>query len=246
MVDLHCHILPGVDDGAQNMEQSLAMARIAWEGGTKLIVATPHCGLPGQPGNFWCPPLAERFRDFRRALREAEIPVQILPGMEFFGGEDLGDLLRQGKLMPLGGSRYLLVEFYFDESATYMENVLEQAAAGGLIPVVAHPERYRAIQRAPERIADWFGRGYIIQANKGSILGDLEPGAEETVWELLEHGLIHVVASDAHSHLRRTPDLSRVRRHLERALGERYTSLLLRENPARIAADREILRELPD
>ena len=246
MVDLHCHILPGVDDGAGDLAQALSMARLAWESGTETIIATPHCGLPGSPGNFWCGELAERFRALRRALREEKIPIRLLPGMEFFAGEDLRDLWERQRLMPLAGSRYLLLEFFFDESGSYMDAVLEQAASCGLVPVVAHPERYGSVQREPERVERWFRRGYIMQANKGSILGDLGAAAERTAWDLLEHGLIHAVASDAHSDTRRTPDLSRVRRRLERELGTGYASLLLEENPGRIAADRSVCRSLPE
>ena len=246
MVDLHCHILPGVDDGARSLEQSLAMARIAWEGGTRALAATPHCGLPGGAGNFWGPELAERFGRLQEALAAAGIPLKILPGMEFFGGEDLGALYDNGRLMPLAGGRYLLTEFYFDESASYMTSVLEQARDRGLTPLVAHPERYEAVQRDPRVVERWFRLGYGIQVNKGSVLGDLGPGAEQTARDLLDHGLVHAVASDAHSHLRRTPDLSRVRRQLEQGWGPRYTSLLLEENPRRILEDRPLCRSLSE
>ena len=129
MVDLHCHILPGVDDGAQSLSQSLAMAALAVRGGTDTIVATPHCGLPGGRGNFWGPDMKERFRALVQALEEAKLPLNLLPGMEFFGGSDLKELWQQGNLLPLAGSRYLLTEFYFDESHSYMEEVFSQAVS---------------------------------------------------------------------------------------------------------------------
>ena len=222
------------------------MAALAVRGGTDTIVATPHCGLPGGRGNFWGPDMKERFRALVQALEEAKLPLNLLPGMEFFGGSDLKELWQQGNLLPLAGSRYLLTEFYFDESLSYMEEVFSQAVSCGLTPVAAHPERYRAVQRQPERIEAWFHQGYIIQLNKGSILGDLGPRAEQTAWELLSHGLAHAVASDAHSHLRRTPDMSRVRLLLEGELGPDYTALLLEENPRRIVRNCPVARELPD
>lgn len=240
MIDLHCHILPGVDDGAGDLETALAMAKLAWDRGTRALAVTPHCGLPGGSGNFWGPEMEERFRALREALREAEIPLRVLPGMEFFGGEDLGALYDRGRLMPLAGGRYLLTEFYFDESTAYMTSVLEEALDRGLIPLVAHPERYEAVQRRPETVREWIGRGCGIQVNKGSVLGDLGPRVEETAWELLRRGLVHAVASDAHGSRRRTPDLSRVRRHLERALGSGYSELLLEGNPARVLTDRPL------
>lgn len=245
VVDLHCHILPGADDGAVDMDQALRMACLAWERGTTTLVATPHCGLPGKPGNFRSDTLAAQFRALQSAVSEMELPLRILPGMEFFGGEDLRALYEQGSLLPLAGSRYLLVEFYFDESAYCIERVLQQAEDCGLVPVIAHPERYDAIQRRPERVEEWFHRGRIVQINKGSVLGDLGGGAEETAWTLLQHGLVHAVASDAHSDVRRTPDLSRVRGYLEQEIGEEYTQLLLEGNPRRIVENKAVLRELP-
>ena len=247
MVDIHCHILPGVDDGSPSMEDSLQMARMAADSGVTDIIATPHCNLPGDgPKNYRSASLRTGFSRLRQALEQEGIPLGIHPGAEVFCTPELPELLDRRQLQTLGGGRYLLVEFYFDESAEFMEQCFHQIRTRGLTPVAAHPERYDAVQRDPYIIRRWFEGGVVIQLNKGSILGDLGPGAEETAWALLDHGLVHAVASDAHSHLRRTPDLSRVRRHLERACGGPYTRLLLEENPRRIVEDRPLCRSLSE
>lgn len=173
MTDIHCHILPGVDDGAEKVEQSVEMARMAWQSGVRTIIATPHCNLPGETGNYRSGAMTRRFNTLQKAVDEAGIPVKILPGAEVLGTPQVPQLLDEKKLITLAGSRYLLVEFFFDEHLSQMDFLLEAIAARGYVPVIAHPERYEAVQQAPHVVARWFHHGYVIQLNKGSILGRL-------------------------------------------------------------------------
>lgn len=177
MVDIHCHILPGVDDGSPSMEDSLQMARMAADSGVTDIIATPHCNLPGDgPKNYRSASLRTGFSRLRQALEQEGIPLGIHPGAEVFCTPELPELLDRRQLQTLGGGRYLLVEFYFDESAEFMEQCFHQIRTRGLTPVAAHPERYDAVQRDPYIIRRWFEGGVVIQLNKGSILGRLGPG----------------------------------------------------------------------
>lgn len=174
MVDIHCHILPGVDDGSPSMEDSLEMARMAADSGVTDIIATPHCNLPGNgPKNYRSASLRAAFSRLQQALDAEGIPLRIHPGAEVFCTPELPRLLDQRQLQTLGGSRYLLVEFYFDESAEFMEQCFRDIRHRGLVPVAAHPERYNAVQRDPARLEGWFRRGIVIQLNKGSVLGRL-------------------------------------------------------------------------
>ena len=115
MIDLHCHILPGVDDGAASDEESLAMARLAVESGVTAIAATPHCNLPGGPRNYVDAALRDRFLHLARLLVREEIPLRLYTGAEVYATPEVPALLRDRRLLTLGGSRYLLVEFGFDE-----------------------------------------------------------------------------------------------------------------------------------
>ena len=235
MTDIHCHILPFVDDGSENIEDSLAMARLAAESGVSAIIATPHCNLPYHgPTNYKSAQLAQRFIQLQDAIVNAGIPLRIFPGAEILCTPEVPDLLRQGKLLTLAGSDYLLVEFFFDESLTYMDDMLSAVAAEGLIPVIAHPERYEAVQRNPHVVERWFRDGCIIQVNKGSILGRLGRRAELTSEWILSRGLAHAVASDAHSPLVRTPQMTEVFQHLSDYYAPEYEDILLNLNPARI------------
>lgn len=238
MTDLHCHILPGLDDGAQTMEDSLEMARLAAASGVRAIVATPHCNLPlHEPANYLTPELLQSVKELRQALEQAGLPLKLYPGAEIFCTPQLADLLLEQKLMTLGATRYLLMEFYFDEDPDFMEECFSAVSAQGCIPVVAHPERYEAIQRNPQRIVSWFTGGPIIQLNKGSILGKLGTRAQNASRWILERGLAHVVASDAHSPEARTTFMGEVRRLLEEEYDPEYARILLSENPARILKD---------
>lgn len=242
MTDIHCHILPGVDDGAEKVEQSVEMARMAWQSGVHTIIATPHCNLPGETGNYRSGAMTRRFNTLQKAVDEAGIPVKILPGAEVLGTPQVPQLLDEKKLITLAGSRYLLVEFFFDEHLSQMDFLLEAIAARGYVPVIAHPERYEAVQQAPHVVARWFHHGYVIQLNKGSILGRLGRRTETCAHWLLTRGLAHVVASDAHSDQYRTPHMSQLVRLLEAEYGGPYTDILLRTNPGNIARNLPMLQ----
>ena len=243
MTDLHCHILPYVDDGVKNMDDALLMARMAVNSGVDTIVITPHCNLPwAVEKNYRTAQLAVRMSAFISELRQAKIPLNILPGAEIFCTEQVPELLRAGRLLTLAGSDYLLMEFYFDEELSFITNMLELVRQEGKKPVIAHPERYEAVQSDPEIVRYWVHSGATVQINKESILGDLGRGAEETSRWLLSRGLAHVVASDAHGPDRRTTDMTRIFRFLEEEYNPEYTDILLRRNPERICRNQAVLR----
>lgn len=243
MIDIHCHILPHADDGASDMDDALEMARMAADSGVTAIAATPHCNLPGSPRkNYAQPQLLEQFLQLQQAVRQANIPVRILPGAEVLCTPEVPELLRKGRLLTLAASDYLLTEFFFDEDLDFMDDMLHAIAAEGAIPVIAHPERYQAIQHTPHIIERWFRSGYIIQLNKGSILGRLGRRAEQTADWLLARGLAHVVASDGHSPLIRTPELSQLSHHLSNLCAPDYVRLLLDDNPLRIIRNQPVVQ----
>lgn len=236
MIDIHCHILPGIDDGAESAAVACKLARRAVERGVKTIVATPHCNLP-YPHPFhrgW------RYREslamFRALLRQEGIPLEILPGAEVFANrETLRERLDEGSLMTLNHSRYLLVEFPFRASEGEINSLLREIAKRGLVPVIAHPERYVALQNHSALAAQWYEAGYVLQVNRPSLEGTLGYGAMDTAYELLSMGLAHVVASDAHDLYYRPTGLRCER--LEQCCSESYLHELLIENPRRIISD---------
>ncbi len=242
MTDIHCHILPGVDDGADSLETALQMVRIAAQSGVRAMIATPHCGHPGNPvQNYIGPELARQFQQLYSAVKQAGIGISLFPGAEVLCTEDTPALLEAGKLLTLAGSRYLLTEFFFDEDESFMNRQLEAIRALGAIPVIAHPERYGAVQEDRLLAERWFARGYILQLNKGSILGNLGARAQSCAHQLLSQGLAHVIASDAHGTAQRSPNMRPLEDVLPSLCPETYADILLRKNPRRICKDRPVI-----
>ena len=235
MIDIHCHILPEFDDGASSPDEAVAMARMAAASGVTALVATPH--FPGKRSSLQrIGTLLNRYEWLRRAVRAEGIPLRIYPGAEILCLPETPYLGTQGKLPTIGDSNYLLTEFYFDESASFIEETLEQLSSQGYIPVIAHPERYAAVQQNPRLARRWFATGYVLQLNKGSALGAFGSLAQQTAYQMLRDGVIHVIASDAHGALRRTPHMGEIRQWCRTNLGEHYTGILLDENPARLVS----------
>ena len=242
MVDIHCHILPGVDDGADSLDSAVDMARMAVESGVDTIIATPHCNLPYDGDkNYISDSLRRQFLQLRQAIRDAGLPLNIYAGCEVLCTPEVPALLADGKLLSLAGSRYLLLEFFFDEDLDYMDELLRSIAGLDYIPVIAHPERYEAVQRLPQVVERWFRAGYIIQLNKGSILGRLGRRAQRTAHWILSRGRAHVIASDAHSPEVRTPRMTELVELLGELCSEDYMQVLLEHNPRRVLENRPVL-----
>lgn len=159
MIDIHAHILPGIDDGAEDMYDTLEMARMAADSGVDRIIATPHCNIPGMYGNYFGKEYIDRYESVVRAVRKEKIPIEILPGMEVFSTEDLPELIVNHKIMPLNQSRYILMEFAFDEDPEFADSILKRVEEVGARPVIAHAERYEFIQDYPQIAYRWFRKG---------------------------------------------------------------------------------------
>ena len=240
MIDLHCHILPGVDDGSANDEESCMMARLAVDSGVTAIAATPHCNVPGQFLNYDSQALRQTFRRFNGLLREQEIPLKLYTGMEVYMTPEVPRLLRQKKLLTLGGSRYLLVEFGFDESRRFAETMLDAVRQEGVIPVVAHPERYRFVQRERMCLLRWADEGYVLQINKGSLFGMFGREAARVSNWCLGEGCLHLIGSDAHSPFRRTTRLADVWDYAADCDSPEIADFLLKKNPSAILSDQPV------
>ena len=240
MIDIHCHILPMFDDGSASLAESVAMARLAVSSGVTAIVATPH--FQGEQRSLeLMPKLLARYDRLSSVIAQQQIPLTLYPGAEILCTPETVEMARKQQLPTIADSNYLLTEFYFNEPAEYISNMLRSLAACGYRPVIAHPERYDAVQRAPELIGNWFFDGIVIQLNKGSLLGAFGPEAQETAQWILGNGLAHVIASDAHSIRRRTTDMMALREYLQDHCPARYIQVLLEENPARIVENQSMV-----
>ena len=205
MIDLHCHILPGLDDGAADMDESLAMARAAVEAGTRTVAATPHIReeFPFDPAE-----LPERTDELRSTLSEAGIDLEITPGGEIAIAElsRLSDDALAG--LCLGEGVYLLVESPYRHALGWLEEGVLDVQARGFRPILAHPERCPAFQQDPDRLAELVEHGVLVSLTAASLEGRFGRRIREFSLTLLERGLAHNVASDAHDARIRGPALA--------------------------------------
>lgn len=240
MIDIHCHILPHFDDGAADLEESLAMARLAVDSGVSGIVATPHF-RGSQASLTSLPALMESYRQLLWHIRQENMDLTLLPGAEILCLPQTGELAESRSLPTIGDTRYLLVEFFFDESPAQINQHLRRLTDCGYKCVIAHPERYEAVQRDPRLLETWFRQGYVIQLNKGSVLGAFGSRPARTANIALRHGFAHIIASDAHSAVRRTTSMHRLRRQLQELCPPEYIQILLEKNPSRLIRDMDMV-----
>ena len=240
LLDLHTHVLPGLDDGADSLETALGMLRNAAASHVLALAATPHCNNPHFAGNYYDENLLASLRALRLAAEQAEIPVKILAGMEVRVNDDLPPLLTGGKVLTLNGSRYLLTEFAPDAPASYCEKMLRLILSHGLVPLIAHPERYATVWQNPEQTRCWLDLGCHLQLTGGSILGKFGKDAWKASDYLIRNDLVACVASDAHGLHYRTNRLNHVYDHLALHTSPAYAQMLLWENPLRICGNEDL------
>lgn len=240
MVDLHVHILPGLDDGAASMEDALEMADMAVESGVRKLVVTPHSNQRGRFENYCSEELQDVYEEFLSELKREKIPLMVHPGMEIFATEDMAGRIKDGSLMGLNDSATYLIEFPFDADPYWIGNQLESVRELKKRPLIAHPERYYCVQEFPGLVYEWIKLGCLTQVNKGSVLGRFGRGAGITAEVLLENDLVTCIASDAHSPYMRTTYMGDVREVLEEHFGEAVAMRLLKENPERILENKVI------
>lgn len=239
MIDLHCHILPGLDDGSQSIEESLTMADMAARHGIRHIVATPHCVTGTTREVIGGVNLLGEF------LQEARIPVRLYPGMEIFGTYDTARLLQKKQLLTLNGSRYPLIEFAFHTDGEEETDILQSVIDAGFTPLVAHPERYDYICRQPELVNHWKQMGCLFQVNRGSLLGRYGYEAQQMGVALVRRGFATVIATDAHSTAVRTPRARDVYELLFHSVSPAAAEVLMKRNPERILLDKSLPPDEP-
>ena len=205
MIDLHCHILPGIDDGAPDVEASVEMAGEAVRGGTTVMVATPHVNARYRNE----PEAISRLVDeLNIVLAQRDIPLTVVPGAEV-ALDRLPDLTDEALAdLCMGSGPYLLVESPYGDRADSLEEALFALQLRGLRPMLAHPERCPAFQRDADRLSTVVERGILCSITAGSMAGRFGTRARRLAVEMLRDGLVHDVASDAHDGFSRGPGLA--------------------------------------
>jgi protein-tyrosine phosphatase len=231
MIDIHSHILPGLDDGPRDLDESLQMCELYVLEGVQTVVATPHLCDP----RFHVSPEAIRsgVRSLTAACRERGLRLEILSGGDVRLEPELLDAFDAGRVLTLGDAgTHLLLELPF-QTVPRIENLVFQLSLRGVTTVLSHPERNLELWRKPRRLAELVELGCLVQVTAGSFLGQFGPWAERAARGFLEAALVHAVATDAHSsHGTRRPALKQAAGLLKNLIGEARATDLLSKNPA--------------
>ena len=240
MIDIHIHILPGVDDGAQDYDDALGMAELALESGVTMIVATPHANQKGRFENYYNQEFAKRYDRLEAMFRSNRLGLNLLVGQEIMASDDMSEKIQDGRLISLNHTQYYLIEFPFDSNPNWISERLTDVLILGKTPLIAHVERYHCVQYDPSYVYDWIQMGCLTQMNKGSVFGKFGRSAQQASIPLLNFELIHCIASDAHSPVQRTPWLKDIRDFLSEKFDQEYADRMLRLNPYKIVTGQTV------
>ena len=230
MIDTHCHLLPDLDDGPQSLNGSLALARRLVEDGVSLVLCTPHYSraFPTRQTDA-----VDRFTALKNALGEASMPLRVELGAEVAPALAVSTPVEELQLRAVAG-RYLVVEVLPDSPVGLFDAVADRLEESGLVPIFAHPERSRAVQRHPTLVEDARERGALVQIVAPSLVQRWGRGVASAAWGLLGAGWVDLLGSDAHGVRRRGVHLAEAVELVEKRFGAEIASDLVRRNPARV------------
>lgn len=240
-VDLHTHILPGVDDGAVNFAEGLEMLGIAVSNGTSHIVLTPHYltrdmrsyGLKKEE-------LFQRFERFCEAASVRYPDLKLYLGAEMFGANNIEDIIENDRIIPINGTKYVLTEFSFGDYLPRALDVTEVLIANGYVPIIAHPERYPFIQRNPRDIIRFLEKGAMLQINATSLDNRSGSLTRDVALLFLENRLAVAISSDCHSTYQRIPDLSEAYAFVSSNFSSVYAEDLFYNNPLAVVMGKRL------
>ena len=243
MIDIHCHILPDVDDGAKCVQEAIEMAMIAQEEGIKKIIVTPHYHpefkyLKGKE-------LEKVYEEFKKSLKENNIDIEIYMGNEIYFTYNLIENISELDFYNLNNSKYVLIEFPPTNFPSNLCNVVYELKQKGFVPVLAHVERYMKVHDDPEIIYDCIKTGAIIQINSSSIMGKNGKELQRLCNTLIERNMVHLVSSDAHSSGRRRPLLKEAYEYIEKKYSKDLADDLFINNAQRIIDNEDIIVKEP-
>ena len=244
MIDIHCHIIPGVDDGSGDFAESLRMGEVAEACGVTDIIVTPHCNIPGSYQNYYGEGYEYHFDALKKLFSENNIHLNLHRGMEVFGTNDLGELIDRGLVLTMAGSGYMLIEFDFGDDMWRVRDVLYSVMDRGVTPIIAHPERYYPVQDDMQFALDWIDMGCLLQLNRTSLIAPQGDPSGRTAKNLLSVGAAHFVATDSHGIFTRTTELIDAYNYIAERYNEDWARLLMEENPRRVIENRRV-KNLP-
>ncbi len=235
MIDLHCHLLPGVDDGSPDIETSIAMARMAAADGIQVMACTPHF-MPGVYDNE-STDVRVRVANLQDHINQAGIDLSVVTGSDAHIRPDFLPCLRDGRILRVNDSRYVLFEPPHNIAPQRMEDLLFNIVVAGFVPVLTHPERLKWIETNFEIFERLVGVGVWMQITGGSLTGRFGKRPQYWAEKMLGSGMVHILATDAHNLTSRPPILSEARELAVKALGRDEADNLVLVRPVNILDD---------
>ena len=241
MVDFHTHILPGVDDGADDLDEAMEMLKIAAENGTTDIVLTPHYLTNDmRSSKLSKEQLEQRFKLFSESAKAFYPNINLYMGAEVFGANNIEDVIADNQLITINNTQYVLIEFGFNDQLPRALEICNTLLDNQYIPKIAHPERYSFIQRNPRDIINFLEKGALLQINTSSLAGDLGEMVQDVALSFVENSLVAIIASDCHSTFQRNPDLSEAYSFISSTFSSAYAEDLVHYNPLAILKGKRI------
>ena len=228
MVDMHCHVLPAVDDGSQNMEQTIEMLRIASEEGISAMIVTPH--YKDGRHNASVQTILSRIAQVQEEVVRQGIFVDLYPGNEIFYFHGVEDMLDKGHILTLNNTDRVLIEFSPSSDYTYIRNALDGIRASGYVPIIAHIERYECMLRDMTRVKELKNMDIEVQVNVSSAAGKLGSRVQKYIYEMLKGRYVDYMGTDAHDSENRIPEFQECYRKLEKKFDSDYINALFYEN----------------
>lgn len=230
LYDIHSHILPGVDDGAKNMDIALALIEKEIEAGVETIILTPHFRK-----EMFEPDMEDIWNAYDELLYETRYKnIRLYLGCEFHANMEMVETLDNDLRPTLADSRYVLTEFAHNSTRAFMKERADALLMSGYRPIIAHIERYRATRKDFDLIEDLIEMGCEVQVNADAIIGRDGLGAQRFCKKLMQEDMLHYVGSDTHNLRGRAPHLGECCEYLKKHMGRLYTSRIMRDNPSKI------------
>ena len=243
MIDIHCHLLNGVDDGCRDAIESLTTLKLAEEAGFTDIILTPHYIENYYENDYET--IKPQVAELQSKLYDNNILVKLHHGNEVYFTEKMGEMITNNVVSKLGKSRYFLFELPQKTRVLNLENVVSQIKAAGCIPILAHPERYMFVQHNPNEIAKLISQGVLMQCNYGSIIGQYGKEAQKTIIKMLKNNMVHFLGTDTHRQGYIYGHFYRVEREFLKYISEEKFEELTTTNPREIIEDNPINIEEP-
>ena len=240
MIDIHSHIIPALDDGPADMEASVSLGASAEREGIQAMISTSHSTEVLQVGHA---EMRKRLAEVKKAWREAGVNIRLELGVEIYLRPDTVDDLQAGRLWSLAGSRYVLVEVPYQPWPTYADDALYALQLAGYVPILAHPERYVAIQEDLNKMYALAQRGILGQVTAAALLGEHGSATKKCAEMLMRHDMVQFIATDSHSAKWRSPKVREALILAEGMIGQERAGLLAHDNPERVLLDIEIAVE---